>query len=64
MIPASGQHHQLLRIPHRKRLQNELVNQRENRRVGADAEGERKHGYGQKDRRLAQRTQGIAEISQ
>jgi hypothetical protein len=47
-----------------KRLQNELVDEGEDRRVGADAQSERKEGYGQKDRRLAERAQGILEILQ
>ena len=64
VFAASGQHHQLLRISHRKRLQDELVDQCEDRGVGADAQGQRKHRYGQKNGRLAQSTQGIPEISQ
>jgi hypothetical protein len=40
------QHHQPIRIPDRQRAQQELVDQAENRRVGADAQRQRQHRRG------------------
>ena len=64
MFAASGEHHKLLRMLDRKGLQDELVNQCEDRRIGADAEGQRKYRNGQKNGGFAQSAHRIKEISQ
>jgi hypothetical protein len=56
--------HQLLRILHGQQAQQGLIDQREDRRVGAEAQRDREHRDDGEDRRLAQRAQGIAEICQ
>ena len=49
VLPAAPQQHKLLRILDREQAQEELVDQRENSGIGADAQGQRKHRDGNED---------------
>ena len=48
------EHHQLVGVLHRQLPQQDLVDQRENRGVGADAKGQREDGDGGEQRIAAQ----------
>src|SRR6185437_8236420 len=64
MITASGKHHQFFRMFDGQRLQNKLVDQRENSSVRADTQSQREQGNSQEYRGLAQTAQRIAEVLQ
>src|SRR5215470_8007787 len=57
-------HHKLLRIPDRQRAKESRVNQAKDGGVGADAEGEGKHGDGGEAGRFAEHAEGEAQILQ
>src|ERR1700691_1565323 len=59
---APGQHHQLLRIFHGQLPQNELMDEGEDRGIGADSKSQRKNGDGAEQRRFAQGAEGVAEV--
>ena len=53
---------QLLRMGHRQRLQHDGVDQTEDRRIGANAERERKNRDGGKPGTGAQRSNGVTNV--
>ena len=53
---------QTARIPDRQRLQQHCVDEREDRRIGPDAEGEGHHGDHREARRSAQHPQRVAHV--
>ena len=64
VLAAAREHYYLLGVFHRKRLQNQLIDEGENCRVGANSERERQDGGRQKQRGLAQSADRVSEISQ
>ena len=62
-VLVEGDDRELLRRLHRQRPQHQRVEDRKNRRVGADPQRERQDRDGGDDRRRAQRAIGVAEIS-
>jgi len=63
VMPAlGGQQHQLFGMLHRQQFQNELMNQREDGRVGADPQRQRKHGHRGEQGRFSQSPQRIAQV--
>src|SRR5262249_19062852 len=64
MASSRGQQYEFLRIADRQKLQNDLIDQAEDRGVGANAEGEGKHRDGSEQGRLAERAKGEAQILQ
>ncbi len=60
--PAAVEQHQFLRVLDWQQLENDLVDEGEDGGVGADAEGERKQGHRREERRLAERTNSVAEV--
>ena len=56
------EHHELLRCSHRQLAQQDLVDQREYRGIGPDAERQRQNRDAGKQRVAAKTTQGKAEI--
>jgi hypothetical protein len=66
-IEPSGRAHvmdkdQRLGLPHREVPQQHGIQQAEQRRVGADAEGEREEPFGRESRTLSERSQGVLQI--
>ena len=57
-----AEQHELVRVFHRQRAQEELVDEREDRGVGADADRNRQDGHGCEDRRLPQLAHGKREV--
>jgi len=53
---------QLLRVRHRQHAQHQRVEQRENRRVGADAERQRNDRRGREAGAPAQAAQRVADV--
>jgi hypothetical protein len=62
LISGIAHDHELLGMRHRKRAQHERVDQREDRRIGADAERQGKDRHACKYRGLGQRTESKAQI--
>ena len=62
--PALVEHHQLLGCPDRQLPQQDLVDQREDRRVRADAQGQRQDRHRREQRAAAQAADRQAEVSQ
>ena len=60
--PLLVEHHQALGIAHRELAQQDLVDQREDRGVGADAERQRQDGDGGEERAAAEAAQRQAEV--
>ena len=60
---ACSKQHQLGRILNRQGSQHKRIHQAENRRIRANAERERKDGYGGEAGRLAERAAGEVQIS-
>src|SRR5262249_21402896 len=54
--------HELLRPRHRERREEHLVEERKDRRIGADAERERQYGNDRDERRLEERPESQLEI--
>jgi hypothetical protein len=50
-------------LAHRQLAQQDLIDQRDDGRVAADAEGEREHGGGGEGRAAPQHAQGIAHVA-
>src|SRR5205814_7701766 len=63
MIARTVEEDELFGILHRKHPQQHLVDQRENRRVGADAERDRDYGDNREERRADQAAPGVAEVA-
>ncbi len=62
--PWRAEVHQPRRVLHRQRPEQHVVEDREDRGVRADAEGNRPHGHGGHERRLRQRAEREADIGQ
>ena len=58
------QQHQPLRIPYRQRAQHHLVQQRKNGGIGANAQRQREHGGGGKQRAAPQRPERVGDVFQ
>jgi hypothetical protein len=56
-------HDQLARLAHRQVAQHDLIDQGEDRRVGADPEGERQDGDDGEEGAATEPAEGIAEIA-
>ena len=54
MVPRAVEQHELLGIPDRQRAQEHFVDEREDRRIGADAERDRQEGDHREQRRTAE----------
>ena len=61
-FPLLAEEEQRLRIPHRQRLEEQCVDQPEDRRVGADAQRQRNHRHHAEARILAQHPQAVPRV--
>jgi hypothetical protein len=52
-----------LRLPHRQEAEEDLVHEREDRRAGADADGQRQKGGGREARVAQEGARGVAHVS-
>jgi hypothetical protein len=64
VVLGVSQRRNLLRILHRKRLEQKGVHQAEDGRIGADAQSQCEHGGNRKARRFSKLTKGEADILQ
>ena len=62
MAAARREENEFLGVLDREELQDELVNQAEDRRVRADAERERENSHAREERRLAQGAESESKI--
>jgi hypothetical protein len=60
-ITGRLEHHQFFRLLHRQRGQNNLVQQREDRGVGANSQAERDNDHQAEQRRVRQGAKGVAD---
>ncbi len=60
--PRRAQHHQFVRVLHRELLQQNLVHQREDRRIRANAQCQRNHGNRREARALRQHPQPKRDV--
>src|SRR5437899_3521030 len=65
MVPAApGQQHDLFRMLDRQQPQDQLIDQREDGRIGADPQGQRQDRHQAEDRRLPEAADGEQDVLQ
>ena len=60
---SEDEHHEAIRFMHRQRLQHQGIDQREDGKVGADAEGEREQGDRTDDGCLPELADGETQVT-